>query len=276
MKRKITRLLSIMLVLVMAMSLMACGSKKSTKTSKNELSELTAEELVTKVSSASQDIKGVSATANVDVAVSLSGMEMSAEGALELKSNIDPSQTYSKINLTIDALGEKQDINAETYEIFNDDKIDSYSLVDGEWSYTSIDASEYADVMSDLTSSLESIDYSMVSEYFDKIEASSKDGNYELTMTVTTEKLLSKLEELGLTKELGDIDLSVVPDATVTLKSAFDGKTYLPVSTSMAVEMDPIEYQGTKIELTTFIFDMTFDSYDSVDITVPKEALAAK
>ena len=88
--------------------------------------------------------------------------------------------------------------------------------------------------------------------------------------------LLSKLEELGLTKELGDIDLSVVPDATVTLKSAFDGKTYLPVSTSMAVEMDPIEYQGTKIELTTFIFDMTFDSYDSVDITVPKEALAAK
>jgi hypothetical protein len=277
MKRNVTKVLSVLLVLVMAMSLMACGSKKSDdKKSNKNLASLTAEELVNKVSEATTDVKGISSKITLDAAVSASGMDMSVSGTVESKANVDPAESYVKVDLSSNALGEDRNVNSEVYMVQNDDKIDTYTLYDGEWSYESADLSEYTDSITDLVSQLQSIDYKEVSKYFGEGKVEKKNGNYQLTMSTSTEDLLNNLEASEFGDKLKSMDLSMVPMATITVKVVFDGETYLPVSAKVGFDMDKITYEGIEIELTKFDFGIDFTSYDAVDIKVPDEALAAK
>ena len=277
MKRNVTKVLSVLLVLVMAMSLMACGSKKSDdKKSNKNLASLTAEELVNKVSEATTDVKGISSKITLDAAVTASGMDMSVSGTVESKANVDPAESYLKVDLSSNALGQDRNVNSEVYMVQNDDKIDTYTLYDGEWSYESADLSEYTDGITDLVSQLQSIDYKEVSKYFGEGKVEKKNGNYQLTMSTSTEDLLNNLEASEYGDKLKSMDLSAVPMATITLKVVLDGETYLPVSAKVGFDMDKITYEGIEIELTKFDFGIDFTSYDAVDIKVPDEALAAK
>ena len=277
MKRNVTKVVSVLLVLVMAMSLMACGSKKSDdKKSNKNLASLTAEELVNKVSEATTDVKGISSKITLDAAVSASGMDMSISGTVESKANVDPAESYVKVDLSSNALGQERNVNSEVYMVKNDDKIDTYTLYDGEWSYESADASEYTDSINDVIEQLQSIDYKEVSKYFGEGKVEKKNGNYQLTMSASTEDLISKLEESKLADKLDSVDLSSIPAATITLKVVLDGNTYLPVSAKVGFDMDTITYEGIEIELTKFDFAIDFTSYDAVDIKVPDEALDAK
>ena len=277
MKRNVTKVLSVLLVLVMAMSLMACGSKKSDdKKSNKNLASLTAEELVNKVSEATTDVKGISSKITLDAAVTASGMDMSVSGTVESKANVDPAESYVKVDLSSNALGQDRNVNSEVYMVQNDDKIDTYTLYDGEWSYESADLSEYTDSITDLVSQLQSIDYKEVSKYFGEGKVEKKNGNYQLTMSTSTEDLLNNLEASEYGDKLKSVDLSAVPMATITLKVILDGETYLPVSAKVGFDMDKITYEEIEIELTKFDFGIDFTSYDAVDIKVPDEALAAK
>lgn len=276
MKRNVTKILSVMLVLVMAMSLMACGSKKEDKKSNQNLASLTTEELMSKVSDTSKDVKGMSEKIKLDVAVSLSGMEMSINGAIDAKTNIEPMKTYAKVDLTMNAMGTEQAIKSETYMVENDDKIDMYTLTDDEWSHETMDASEYKDSISEVVSTLESIDYSEVAKYFEEAKAEVKDGKYQLILSTSTEDLIKKLEESEYADKLGDYDLSSIPDAKVTFNINYNADTYLPESGSIDLDMDTISYEGVEIELSKFVFEIEFTSYDAATIDVPEEALSAE
>ncbi|MDY2606692.1 MAG: DUF6612 family protein, partial [Lachnospiraceae bacterium] len=115
-----------------------------------------------------------------------------------------------------------------------------------------------------------------VSKYFGEGKVEKKNGNYQLTMSTSTEDLLNNLEASEYGDKLKSVDLSAVPMATITLKVILDGETYLPVSAKVGFDMDKITYEGIEIELTKFDFGIDFTSYDAVDIKVPDEALAAK
>lgn len=283
MKRKITKILSLMLVLALAMSLIACGSSKKTSEKKNDdnksqLAELSAEELVNKLASSTEEMQGVSAKANLDLAVSASGTEMiSMSGSVDMKSVLDPMKAYAKVDLNLNAMGQEQSQTMETYEVADGNVLEMYSLTDGEWSYTTQDLSDVGMDLTQITDELAKIDFSTVSEYFDSIESKKIGGNYQLEMKITTAKLLEKAKELGLSEYLGEeVDLSTIPDATIVITLVCDGETYLPSALSVSLDMDPITYQGVEIDVTKFVFDITFDSYENIEITVPDEALAAK
>lgn len=276
MKRNVTKILSVMLVLVMAMSLMACGSKKEDKKSNKNLASLTAEELMNKVSDASKNVEGMSEKIKLDVAVSLSGMEMSLNGTVDAKTNVEPMNTYAKVDLTMNAMGTEQAVKSETYMVENDDKIDMYTLTDDEWSHESMDSSEYKDSISEAVSKLESIDYSDITKYFEESKAEVKDGKYQLILSTSTEDLIKKLEESEYADKLGDYDLSSIPEAKVTFNINYNAKTYLPESASIDLDMDTISYEGVEIELSKFVFEIEFTSYDAVKIDIPDEALAAE
>ena len=279
MKSKLTKIVSILMMLVLSMSFMACGSKSVTSKSENsDLEKLTAEELLDKVSEAAKDIEGVSITGDIGAKISISGQDMEANVNLEAKANKEPSASYCKADVSIDLSGQKQDVSAEAYSVMNGDTMEFYTNVLDKWSYESTDLSEAEDNIDaeQIMDMLGNIDYSDVSEYFDNIEVKTSGNNYELVFEVTSANLIDKLKDSVLASALEDADTSVVPDTTVKFILAVDGKTFLPKTVSLDIDMDSFEADGIEIELSYFEFELKFDSFDSVEITVPDEALEAK
>lgn len=279
MKSKFTKIVSVLMMLVLSMSFVACGSKSATsKSEESNLEKLTAEELLDKISEAAKDIEGVSITGDIGAKISISGQEMEANVNLEAKANKEPSASYCKVDAAIDLLGQKQDVSAEVYSVMNGNTMELYTNVLDKWSYESTDLSEAEDDIDteQIMDMLENIDYAAVSEYFDNIDVKTNGSNYELVFEVTSANLIDKLKDSAFASALEDADTSAVPDITVKFTLAVDGKTFLPKTVSLDIDMDSFESEGMEIELSYFEFELNFDSFDSVEITVPDEALEAK
>lgn len=88
MKSKLMKMVSMLMMLALSMSFMACGSKSATsKSEKSDLEKLTAEELLDKVSEAAKDMDGVSITGDIGAKISISGQDMEISVNLEAKAN---------------------------------------------------------------------------------------------------------------------------------------------------------------------------------------------
>lgn len=259
------------------MSLVACGSKSSSSGSSNtKLEELSAEELLKKVSDAAKDIRGVSATGNLGAKISVSGQEMEASAKFEVKSNSEPVQSYVKTDADINLMGQEQKMTVECYQIYGEDTVETYTNVLDKWTYDFVDLSEEDFDMEEIMEIFKDVDFSAVGEYFDKIEVKTSGNNYNLEVKLSSTGLIEKIENSIFSSVLDDVDTSVIPDTVINLTFVVDGKTFLPKSMSLGIDMESIESDGLEIELSDFVFDVKFNSFDSVEITVPDEALEAK
>lgn len=276
MKKSLKKLLSMTLVIVLSMSLMACGSKESS----SNLDKLSAEDLLNKVVEASKDTKGASGKADFDVQLLMSGqgqeMDMKMAGNMKVEANTDPEQSHMTMDFSYDMLGQSQKLNMEMYQITDGEKAEVYTKQDDEWTYESTDLSEYSDSIAKATEMFKNFDYGKVSEYFDSIECNTSGKKYELVAKMSSKKLMSILEDEDIDLSSLGLDLSTIPAFEVTLTASFDGKTFLPASIKLGVSIDKFELQGVSVELKKFDFAMDFTSYEAVEITVPEEALAAK
>lgn len=158
------------------------------------------------------------------------------------------------------------------------DTIEFYTNVFDKWSYESTDLSETEDSIDteQIMNVLENMDYSVVSKFFDNIEVKTIGNNYELVFEVTSANLIDKLKNSVHASALEDADTSAVPDTTVKFTLVVDGKTFLPETVSFDIDMDSFKADEMEIELSYSEIELNFDSFGSVEITVPAEALEAK
>ena len=270
--KTIKRLLCLTMAMIMAMSVVACGSKSD----KQKVPAITTEELMTKVSEANIEAAGVTAEGTMDISAKLSGMEIALKADYNMKTNVDPMQAEIEMNMDMDAMGQKESVSCVIYEIADGDLMETYTGMNGDWTYQSVDMEEYNVYIEELVELGTSFNIEDYADYFDKMETKASGDNYVLTLSSSTKTILSKLEESEFASYLEGVDTSIIPEAKVTMKCTFDGKTYLPVSTSFSVELPKTTYEGMEIELDKCEMNFKYTSFDAVEITVPEEALAAK
>lgn len=274
MRKSFKKLLCVVMVMIMAMSVMACGSKSK----KSNLEKLSAEELTTKVSTASEGVECVSGKSDMNVVLSMGGTEMTMSGNMEMKSIKEPLQAYVKADMKMAFLGQEQPISYEVYEVTTEDgsAMDTYMYDGSEWTYQSVDMTETNKLTSELTELMSSIDYSKVAEYFDDINAKTSGNNYVVTMKASSSKVIEKLQDSELASALEKVDLSAIPEIEITASMTVDGKTFLPKTMTMTATMDKMEYEGMELELKECEINYTYDSFENVEIEIPEAALAAK
>lgn len=281
MRRNIKKLLCVMMIMIMSVSVMACGSK-----SKSGAEKLSAEEIYTKMAEASKDVEGMTGKANFDVVVSLGGTEMPFSGNMEVKTVTEPIQAFMKLETKVSLLGQEQTTNYEMYEVTSEDgnSIETFLNNGQGWEYESVDIkedSELAENLKELENVKElmsSVDYSEVVKYFDKIKAKTSGDNYVINMEVSSDKLIEKVKETEYGSYLEEADISKIPNIVIKGKVTVDSKTFLPKSMTFSVGSMEIEnaYEGMNVELKKCEFTYTYESFEKPEIVVPEEALDAK
>ena len=285
MKKNLKKLVSLVLVVVLAMSMAACGSSEVEKDANaGSADQLSTEQLFEKIKTTSTDVDGITMSGNVELAmkitVSSDGVdakaEMGIDGTIEAKTSTEPKASYMKGEFNMDAMGQSQNMEFENYAVANGDSMDVYSKEDGEWNYEEDDISEYSGMLQGLQSSLKDVSFADIKEYCSDITSELKKGNYTIVAKMDSKKLLEMAEDAGADSSSLGVDLSAIPDFMVIITVVVDAEKYLPQSMSVALDMDKFEMQGATYELKKCVIEFTVDSYDAVTITVPEEALAAK
>lgn len=281
MKKNIKKILCVLMILVLAMSFTACGSKKSssnadskddknTQTDKEEkLEELTVEEIYEKMSEAAKDVKGSSSEASFVFDVEMADEAMEITGDITCEANIEPINAHMNMELKIEYAEQSLDMDMEMYEIQEDDKIKVYTNVMDQWTYEETDMADMEDLGFDM-SMLEDFDFSKLEEFLDIAEVKAeKDGNYKIDITITTDKVIEILESLELGDEIKEYK-SMLPDASLMVSLVVDGKTFLPEKMSIYLEMDEFEIEeGQSLKINEVSMDMKYNSYEDVEIKVP-------
>lgn len=279
MKRNIKKLFCTVMIMIMSVSAVACGSKSSAE-------NLSAEEIYTKMAEASKNIEGMSGKANMDILFSMGNssteFEVPITGNMETKTILEPMQAYMKMDYKMSLMGQEQSLVYEVYEVTSDDQktIETYMNEDGEWTYKAVDLEEdeISEEIKNAITSMNTVDYSKILKYFDKIDAKASGSNYVINMKVTSSKLIEKIQETEYASYLEDIDMSEIPEIEITAKITVDSKTFLPKNMTLSVGNMQIEnvYEGMNISLKKCELTYTYDSYENIEIVVPEEALAAK
>ncbi len=279
MKKSLKRLLSVMMVVVLAMGLVACGSSDKDAANKT-VEKLTVEQLMEKMANNSTESTGVKASGTVDFALKMSaeGIEqkMTMDGKMEVQASADMKDSHIKVEFGYEMGDESDDMSMEAYSVLGDDVIEVYSNDGDEWTYEEQELDDYSGITEELQSMMTDFDFSAIEEYCTDITVNVKKGNYELVATIDSDTIMDLVDEVGAdTSSLG-LDLSSIPDFKIVLTAVVDSETFLPKSMSIVGEMDKMEMQGVTIELSKCAIEMKFDSYGDVKIEVPEDALAAK
>ncbi len=282
MKKSLKKLLCLMMVVVLAMAFVACGSddKKDEDANAGSADKLSTEQLLEKIATSTTEVKGISISGDIDLGLklSISGQEaeMAFNGTLEAKSSMDPKASYVKGEFGYDVLGQTESATFESYSVLNGDVMEVYSNEDDEWSYEEEELSDYSDFVEEFRSTMEEFDYSKVKEYCSDLTSDLKNGDYTIVAKVDSTKIMELAEEAGAdTSSLG-IDFSDVPEFELIFTIVVDAEKYLPKSMTLALDMDEFEMEGATYELTKCVIEFNVDSYDAVTIEVPEEALSAK
>lgn len=284
--KNLKKIVCLLMILVLAMSFTACGSKNSSKDSKKDdvkvnanLAELSVAEVLEKVAEASKDSTGAAFEANFEFDVEAADQAIKASADMTGETLVKDEAVSSHVNMTmnIDMAGQKMEMPMEMYLVQDGDVMKMYMNMFETWTYqetdmsdmgVSFDMSQYEDMLKD-------IDMEKVLEYLDVAKVETKDGNYVVDMEITLATIMDAVKESGLL-DGEDVDLSILPKAALKVKFAVDGTTFLPASTTIVIEMDEFEMEGQKLAVNAFKVDMKYTSYDVKEIVVPEEAIESE
>lgn len=215
-------------------------------------------------------VTGAQVTMDLDMTVSVMGMEMTADATIEATAehSTDPLATHTTMTLSMEMLGMSIPMEMESYEVVEDGKTVTYSGSDGSWTRT--ENTEDAEAAED---SIWTYEGSLENLAFDE-EATEWNGTEVRTLvaTLTGEEVQAAMADL-LGEDV-DIDWSAF---TAESRIYFDAKTYLPVGEELALDGSaPMEMAGTEAGVGSLSMGpctMTVKyTYDEVAaITVPEE-----
>lgn len=279
MKKSMKKILSLVFVVVLAMSFVACGSKGKSVANKPE--KITTVQLVEKMEEALKEVKGAKLSSNVDLKVkaNINGndMDITAGGSILAEAN-ESKTAHVKADFDMNLMGQSQDFSMEAYQVYHDDKVEQYLNLEDKWTYEETDLEDITDNiggpdLDSITSMLNDADYSKVLDFFDLDSPEIKGNEYSLVAKLDYDKFLSLMEEYDVdTFEIAEN----VPDFEITLTMNVSAKSYLPTYMSLDVKMDTLEIEQQSIEIIKCLIEFEFDSFDAVEIDIPKEALEAK
>lgn len=311
MKKKITKLLCVLMMFVLAMSLIACGSKKddssdskkdavvSDKKSDNgdgadkkepasASGDITVEELFENMTKASEDLEGVTGKASFVLDMEAAGESMKIGADMNIEANTQPLEAHVDMNLDLESGGQTMSMDYELYEIEKDDTIKLYMNMYDRWMYQEqeFDKDEYEGLLEEAMGSLslEDFNFDDLSDVLDKAELTLDGDEYSLELEMSLATLLDVIDEAGLTseletmldEELNGMELSDLPDVTVSFALKVNADTFLPSSMSFKITMGKLEVDGESLEIKDLHMDIEYTSYDKVSIEVPEEALEAE
>lgn len=279
MKKKIV---SAVLLITMSVSLVACGDKDKAKTAESKEADLSASEVISKMSEASVDVKGIDAKASINLDASVkSGDEeasMAIKGDMTVKATEDPLTAYVNADMSVEADTDSQDMKYEVYCVLEDDEYKVYFGNDSDgWMKTEMSLDELGIDMSSITGSMEGLDelYSdeNIEEYFDELKVTEKKVNgkacYSVKGNLSDELLNTSIESLGSLIVGESFNAEDIPDITITVEICTDKETNLPAAFYINAEVGENEY----VDLKKCEMSIEYNGYDVDEITVPEDAL---
>lgn len=283
MKKKIA---SVVLLLTMSVSLVACGNndtaqKSGAKEAEVKEADISASEVMAKMSDSSDSVEGVDASVSInfdaDITVGDETKKVAVKGDMDVKSNTDPVEAYVNADMSIKADKESSDIKYEVYMVAEDDTCKVYfgNDTDGWMSMErSLDELGLGDI-DDLTGNMDEIKEYYTEEnidsYFENVKVTEKkiDGKtcYSVKGDIAEDLLDTAIDSLSaLAGSTVDI-----PDVKISLEVCTDKETGSPVE--LNIKADVAENDMIKVSACELSFK--YNGYGKQDITIPEEALDA-
>lgn len=280
------KMLSAVLLFTMAVSLVACGDKETAKkaddASAGKKADISASEVLAKMSEAEDEVEGVDAIVsfNFDADVNAGDEKDNIvfKGDMDVKTNINPVEAYISTNMSAKASGESSDINYDIYMVTEDDVCTLYfgNDTDG-WMKTEMSLDELGlDDMKNISGDTDDLEefYSEenIEKYFDDVKVTEKkiDGKacYSIKGDVSKELLETAIDSIN---SLAGSDIEV-PDLKITLEICSDKKTGSAVEINVKVDAD----ENDNFKLSACEFSLKYNEVGKQDITIPDEALEAQ
>lgn len=277
MKKSIRKVLCMLMVAVLTMSFVACGTKKTVSNSdgKNDnknvldMEELSVEEIFNKMNEATKKAEGATVKGDFGFEANVSDEEISVAGKIKGEMSIEPVKTHMEMDFEVEYQNESMDMEIEMYQIQEDDSVKVYMNVLNQWI---LEETDMSDVGID-TSMLEDIDIDELLEYLDSAKVKNEDDKYVVTLKITLEKMLEILKENGYEDEIEEYE-AFLPEAGLVIKIGIEAETFLLQNISIEFKMDEIELGDDEfIELKECSMNFEYTSYEKQDIDVPKEVI---
>lgn len=279
MKKKIV---SAVLLLTMSISLVACGDKDKSKTAESKEVDLSAAEVISKMSEASADINGIDAKASINLDASVKSgdeeMPMTLKGDMTVKATEDPVVAYVDADMSVKADEESQDMKYEVYCALEDDAYKVYFGNDSDgWMKTEMSLDELGIDMSSMTGSMEGLDelYSdeNIDEYFDDVKVTEKKVNgkacYSVKGNLSDELISTSIDSLASLLYGDSFNAEDIPDIKLTFEVCADKETNLPAAFYINAEVGENEY----VDLKACEMSIEYNGYDVDEIVIPEDAL---
>lgn len=280
------KMLSAVLLLTMAVSLVACGDKETAKKADDagagKKADISASEVIAKMSEAETDVEGVDATVNFNFDADISAGDekdnVVFKGDMNVKSNIDPIEAYIGANLSVKASGESSDVNYDIYMVAEDDVCNLYfgNDTDGwmktEMSLDELGLDDMKNISGDTTDLEEFYSEENIEKYFDDVKVTEKkiDGKdcYSVKGDVSKELLETAIDSINT---LAGLNIEV-PDLKITLEICSDKKTGSAVEINVKADAE----ENDNFKLSACEFSLKYNEVGKQDITIPDEALEAQ
>lgn len=282
--KNMKKALALVLVFAMLFVVAGCGNKDGESGSN---AKYTAREVADKMIEATAKVKSVqndiTCKISINMAIEAEGtsfdMGMEMDMAVKTITSTDPVAAYSKSEMVMDYMGESETQTTETYLVEEDGEFVTYTLLDGYWDRTVVDA-EYKDQLT------KGMDYSFLKDMKDsdldlaknteKVEGKE---TYVLTFSVSGDYLSSMGMDMEELMGMG-VDMSKI---SYPMTMNIDTETFLPVRVSIQINglsemIDQLMKEsmgdiGAELKIDVKCEDfVTVMSYDVEVPAVPSEA----
>lgn len=267
MKKHMKKLISVMIITVLAAMMMTGCKKKATP-----------ENLFGDMAKNLKEIESASCNLKMEASVSESGYTMGFEMDVDVDTTKKPSASYMKGNVKIKVAGTDIGTEMESYQVKEDDEIVSYTKFEDEWTKEVSDAEE--DVLDEGMFKK----FKDVSEAFevkkDKVEVNGKKC-FELNGEIAGEALEGIIDEdmlnsigAGSIVDAEELEKLVIP-CTISIYSddILPAKLTLDIADTLQGIMGE---DAAGVEVEKYNIELTYKEFNKVEkIKVPKEAKGA-
>lgn len=258
------RILSVLLTIAMILSVMTfvgCGSKKA-----EEPKPTNAKELLDANKKAQKEAENYSFTGkgSAEIKLSSAGQEMKVPASFDATGEISKDIYHLKGSASVEALGEKQNVDGEVFMDIKNKKVYSKTSDAESWSSSDMDVKE------------EDLKLEVPDNLVENLEFSEEDEAYVLTSDLSKidikELLKSMTEDKGdvasLDQALAALDSADISINSGTLKLAYDKDSYLIKSMTIKDFAGSGKYEymeGQNMDITASLtLDITFSDYNKV------------
>lgn len=269
------RLVAMMMMLVMVLSMAACGKKSELPTEPADIAK--------KANENANKVKNFECTGNATFDMEAAGQKVAGTITLKMATFLDPFKM--KMDMTMD-MGTQGKANMSMYFINEDDKYTSYTYMEmggnGTWTKQEITDTKTIDSMKNGGVS----NIAQDTERFKKVD-STDEKTTTLQYTLTADDFKKALEAANVSNQLSALGMSAnifdgIPDTPITITVDNDTVMWKTFSFDMKDLVNTIltnvikglgAEKEAKFKVNDFKFNMEYQNYDkATDFELPEEA----